>query len=95
VRPSFLFETTALVVFATAVIFLYLYRLKKPSFFVQLYLLSMAVKLIAFLAYNLIMILDDKKGAIANVLYFLLVYFIFTAVEIAFLYKRISGKPGP
>ena len=81
--------------FATAVIFLHLYWSKKASFFVQLYLLSMAVKLIEFFGYNLIMILDDRKGTMANVLYFLLVYFIFTAVEIAFLYKRISGKPGP
>jgi hypothetical protein len=62
---------------------------------VQLYLLSMVVKLIAFLAYNLVMVLDDRKGAMANVLYFLLVYFIFTAVEIAFLYKRISRNPKP
>ncbi|MGC1243083.1 MAG: hypothetical protein WA874_15950 [Chryseosolibacter sp.] len=92
--PSFLFETTWFMAFATTVIFVYLYKPRQPSFFVQLYLLSMAVKLVAFFAYNLIMVLDDRGGAVANVLYFLSVYFLFTAVEIGFLYKRISRLPG-
>jgi uncharacterized membrane protein YfcA len=93
--PSFLYETTLLVVFTTALIFTYLYRSDSASFFVQLYLLSMAVKLLAFFAYNLIMIMDDRQGAVRNVLYFLLAYFIFTAVEIGFLYRKISGKSKP
>lgn len=93
--PTFLFETTWLVAFATTVLFIYLYRAGKSSWFVQLYLLSMAVKLLAYFAYNLIMVMEDRKGAVMNVLYFLALYFIFTAVEIAFLYRRISGPPKP
>lgn len=93
--PSFLYETTLFVIFTTALIFIYLYRSDNASFFVQLYLLSMAVKLLAYFAYNLIMILDDRRGAVINVMYFLLAYFIFTAVEIGFLYKKISGKSKP
>ena len=76
--------------FVTTVIFVYLYRLAKPSVFVQLYLFSMAVKLLACFAYTLLMIREDKSGAVVNVLYFLIVYLLFTALEIAFLYRRIS-----
>lgn len=93
--PSFLFETTWFVGFTTSVIFVYLYRSKNPSFFVQLYLLSMAVKLMAYFGYALFMILDDRQGAVPNVLYFLIIYFLFTIIEIAFLYRRISGMPRP
>lgn len=90
--PSFLYETTWLIAIFTAVIFIYLYRSGKSGHFVQLYLLSMAIKLLACFAYNLIMITGDLPGAIANVLYFLLVYALFTAVEIGFLYRKIAGS---
>jgi hypothetical protein len=92
--PSFLYETTWFVAFTTTVLFIYLYRSAKPSLFVQLYLLSMAVKLVACFAFNLLMILDDKAGAVRNVLYFLVVYVLFTALEIVFLYRRISDRTG-
>lgn len=92
-RPTFLHETTWLVAFATSVIFVYLYRWGKAGYFVQLYLLSMALKLLACLAYCILMILDDRQGAVANVLYFLVVYFVFTALETGFLYRKISDSP--
>lgn len=91
--PSFFYETTLLVVFTTGVIFIYLFKSNNPSFFVQLYLLSMTVKLLAYLAYNLFMMIEDKPGGVINVLYFLFNYFVFTFLEIVFLYRKISDKP--
>lgn len=88
--PSFLFETTWIVAFVTSVIFVYLSRLDKPSLFVQFYLLSMAVKLLACFAYSLWMILEHPAGSVPNVLYFLCVYVLFTSLEIACLYRKIS-----
>ena len=93
--PSFLFETTWLAAFVTTVIFIYLYRSRSTSYFVQLYLLSIAVKLLMYFAYCLIMILKDRPGSLMNVLYFLSLYFIFTVVEIAFLYRRVSRPERP
>lgn len=93
--PSFLYETTWLVALVTTVIFVYLYRSRRASWFVQLYLLSMVVKLLAYFAYNTLMILEDRQGAVRNVLYFLGLYFVFTAVEIAFLYGKISRPMKP
>ena len=89
--PSFFYQTLIFLVFATITIFAYLYNVDKPDFFVQLYLLTMAVKLLAFGAYNLFMILEDKTGAPANVVFFMLLYFVFTGLEITFLYRKITG----
>ena len=93
--PSFLYETTWLVALVTTIIFVYLYRSRRASWFVQLYLLSMVVKLLAYFAYNTLMILEDRQGAVRNVLYFLGLYFVFTAIEIAFLYGKISRPMKP
>lgn len=89
--PSFFYQTLILLVFATITIFAYLYKVDKPDFFVQLYLLTMAIKLLAFGAYNLFMILEDKAGAPANVVFFMLLYIVFTVLEITFLYRKITG----
>ena len=91
--PSFFYETLIFLVFSTTTIFAYLYKVDKPDFFVQLYLLTMAVKLLAYGAYNLFMIIEDRRGASVNVIFFLLLYTVFTGLEIAFLYRKISG-PG-
>ena len=93
--PSFLYATTWLVAFVTSVLFIYLYRMDKPSTFVPLYLLSLAAKLIACLAYSVVMIVKDRSGAVSNVLYFLVIYFVFTTLEIATLYKKISASSRP
>lgn len=88
--PSFFYQTITILLFGTITIFAYLYRINKPDFFVQLYLLSMAVKFLAYGAYNLMVILKDRDGAAANVVFFMILYIVFTALEIAFLYRKIS-----
>jgi len=94
-KPSFLYQTIIFITFATTVIFVYLFRMAKPDFFVQLYLLTMGVKLLAYTAYAYFMITSDKQGAVTNVAFFLLCYVIFTAVEIAFLHRKISSETTP
>jgi hypothetical protein len=89
--PSFFYQTLIFLVFSTAIIYLYLYRSNKTGLFLHLYLLTMVVKFIAYGAYNLFVILEDKPGAVSNVIFFMLGYFIFTVVEIAFLYRRITS----
>jgi hypothetical protein len=91
--PTFLYPTLLLLLISTIIIFRYLHRVKEPAQFTQLYLLLMVVKLIAYLGYNILMVLDDRKGAAANVLFFLLLYFMFTAIEVAFLYRVVARTP--
>ena len=90
--PSFLYPSTWLMAFITTVIFIYLYRVEKQAHFVQLYLLSMVIKLIASLAFILLIVLEDRPRAVTNAVYFLTVYAIFTAAEIGFLHRKISAS---
>jgi hypothetical protein len=93
VKPTFFVQTLIFLAFTTGLLFVYLFKANKPDFFLQLYLLSMTVKLIAYCVYCLIIILEDPVGAIENMVFFLACYFIFTGVEIAFLYRKINtGK---
>jgi hypothetical protein len=91
-RPSFFFQTLIFLVFSTGLLFIYLFKANKPDFFLQLYLLSMTVKLLAYCSYCLIVVLEDRPGAIENVVFFMVCYFIFTALEIGFLYRKINGR---
>ena len=93
-RPSFFLPTLIFLTFSTALIYFYLYTADKPSQFVQLYLLTMAVKLLASLTFCFVMISKDKVSAVGNVVFFMCTYFLFTGIEIAFLYHRISGRKG-
>jgi len=95
VLPSFFYQIILFLLFATFVVFRYLYKIDKPDFFVQLYLLTMAVKFVAYGVFNLIVILDDRPGAAKNVAFFMLNYVLFTALEIAFLYRKISRSERP
>ena len=88
--PSFFFQTLILLLFGTGLIFVYLYRFNRQDLFVHIYLLSMVVKLMAYGAYNFFIVMEDKGGAAANVAWFMIVYLIFTILEIAFLYRKIS-----
>jgi hypothetical protein len=90
--PSFFYQTLIFLVFATSTIFTYLYKAKSPDYFVQLYLLTMAVKFLAYGAYNVLMILEDKDGASYNVVFFMVLYIIFTGLEIAVLFRKITGS---
>ena len=88
--PSFFFQTLIFLVFSTGMIYAYLHKAATPGFFVQLYLLTMAVKLLAYGAYNLIVILQDRPGAGENVVFFMITYCLFTVLEIVFLYRKIT-----
>lgn len=93
--PSFFYQTLIFVGFSVAVLYAYLYKVEKPNHFVQLYLLTMAVKLLAYGAYVVVIILQDREGAVENVVFFMIAYFVFSALEIAFLYHKISRESRP
>lgn len=89
--PSFSIEILVLLFISTLIIYYKLIRVPESTF-VQLYLLSMAVKIVAYASFTLIMVLKDKTGALENVLFFMAVYTLFTVLEIAFLYRRFSAS---
>jgi hypothetical protein len=93
--PSFLYPTPFFLMLTTVIIYRYLYNLKKPDFFVQFYLATMAFKLLIYGGYVATIILLDEEQAYGNVLFFLAGYLIFTGLEVGFLYSRINSNRGP
>lgn len=90
VLPSFFYQTLVLLPLFTFSIYRYLVKANNPAVFTQLYLLTLVIKLVAFLAYNVIMVFEDRAGALPNVLFFFSLYVFFTALEVIFLYRRIN-----
>lgn len=88
--PSFFYQTISFLLFGTGLLFVYLYKFDKPDYFVHLYLLTMAVKLLAYGAYNFFMVIEDRQQAVENVVWFMVLYIAFTGIEISFLYQKIS-----
>ena len=87
--PSYFWITLAFLNLSTVLIFLYLIRAPGNAF-VQLYLLTMVIKLLAYCTYNIVIILRDRENAGINVGFFLITYLLFTTLELAFLYRRID-----
>ncbi|MEO7988291.1 MAG: hypothetical protein ABI663_02040 [Chryseolinea sp.] len=88
--PSFFYQTLIFLTFGTGLMFRYLYRINKPEMFVQFYLFMMVVKILAFGAYAFFIVLKDRVGATYNIVFFMICYFIFTALEIAFLFRKTN-----
>jgi hypothetical protein len=87
--PSYFWPTLIFLNFSTLLIYFYLLRAGDNSF-VQLYLLTMVIKLLAYCAYNIVIILRDRENAGINVGFFLIAYLLLTTLELAFLYRRIG-----
>jgi hypothetical protein len=86
--PTYRWESLILLNFTTAVVFFYLIRSDR-GLFVQLYLLTLVIKLFAYAGFNLVIILNPN--AAANVAFFFVVYLIFTTLELIFLYRKVSN----
>ena len=94
-RPSFFYPTLIFLAFATSIIYLYLYRVKKAAAFVQLFLLLTVIKLIAALGFSLLIVLKDRPQAKMNILFFIIIYMAYTGLEVAFLYRQTRTEKRP
>ncbi|HYF68060.1 MAG TPA: hypothetical protein VD884_07985 [Ohtaekwangia sp.] len=88
-KPSFFWETLVLLTFGTGLIFYYVYNTDQTTF-TNFYLFTLVLKLLAYVVYCLIMIVMDPPGATANVVLFMIIYLVYTIIEIIFLYPRIT-----
>jgi hypothetical protein len=59
--------------------------------FTQSYLMSVVAKLLVGCCFILVLIIADKDGAFANALLFILSYFIFTILEVTFLFQKVNN----
>ncbi len=90
--PSFSIEILIFLLIGTLINFRYLNRITSPELFVRMYLFMMALKLLAFGAFVVVIILYDKPGAKENIVFFIITYLIFTGLEVGFLYQKIERQ---
>jgi hypothetical protein len=90
--PSFYLHSLCFLLLSSVLSFSILRKAGSPSNFLRLYLLSTTLKLILYSIYNLVTIYLDRAAASANVLFFMVTYLIFTALETVFLYREISRR---
>ena len=88
--PSFAFEIILFLGLSTLVIFYFLMKHTRSTSFTQVYLLSMVLKMLAYVTFILVIIFSDTGGAVANAVVFLVAYFLFTGLEVGFLFSRIN-----
>jgi hypothetical protein len=88
--PSFTGEILIFVGVTTVILFRYVYRAPSESF-VPFYLLTMAVKLLGYGGFAVLIILLDQKNAAPNVILFLVAYGLLTLLEVVFLYRKTQS----
>ena len=90
--PEYFYQTLIFLFLSTVGLYRFLLRIKqqRPDFFVQFYLATMVVKLIAYGAYLFVIATNQKTKAMDDVVFFMVVYFVFTALEIGFLFRHVN-----
>ncbi|MBL7861144.1 MAG: hypothetical protein JNJ65_08275 [Cyclobacteriaceae bacterium] len=88
--PAFWMEILLFILFITLVIGYNLLRLRKkqPDVFVQFYLLSIALKMGAGLAFIFFLVIDSPNEAFGSAALFIISYILFTVLEVLFLVRR-------
>jgi hypothetical protein len=90
--PGFFWESLILLALSTTGLYLFLVDIKrnKADYFVPVYLGTLAIKLIAYVAYIAVMVKFQPEGVFKNVVFFLIGYVIFTTLETVFLYRFVN-----
>lgn len=90
--PAFFYPTVIFLFISTVGLYKFLLDIKqnKPDLFVTIYLGTLAMKLIGYGAYIVVMIKKQPEMMTENVVFFMIGYVIFTGLETGFLYRFIS-----
>jgi amino acid transporter len=92
ILPSMWIQVLVFLFIATLIIGFNLVRIRKnqPQVFVQFYLLSISVKMIAGLAFIFFLVWDNPAEAAPIATLFMVAYILFTFVEVAYLLNQNS-----
>jgi hypothetical protein len=93
--PSRFVEILIFLFLSTFILYTYLYRAAPGANFAQLYLLTVVLKLLGYAGFGFIIIWTDREGAAYNSAFFIITYIVFTALEVAFLYRKITSGNKP
>ena len=90
--PTQYFQSLMLLYISTGGLFYYLLKIhtSRPDFFIQFYLLTIALKILAYGVYLGIVTWSNPENSGLNIVFFMVVYVIFTAIEVGFLWRKIN-----
>lgn len=88
--PSFAVEITVISIMTAASIYMVLARTKDPRLFVNIYLLSIVMKLIFYSALLLIIRFIAVKTLMPNAVFLMVAYLVFTTLEVAVLFRKVN-----
>lgn len=95
--PDFFWLSLILLALSTVGLYHFLISIKKdkPDYFVPVYLGTLTIKLIAYVAYIFVMAKLRPEEVFGNVVFFMIGYVIFTALETVFLYWFVNRSTNP
>jgi hypothetical protein len=88
--PSFSVLITAISIVITVSIYTVLAKTANPQAFVNVYLLTIVMKLGFYLALLLIIRFVDSQSLIPNALFLMAAYLLFTALEVGVLFAKVN-----
>jgi hypothetical protein len=91
--PSrFFYPSLIMLLVSTVALYRLLVKIRetKPDLFVPIYLGSISLKLIAYCVYVFVMVQQEPKSRVENVVFFLIGCGVCTAVETVFLYRVVT-----
>ncbi len=87
--PSFLVLILSALAVATWLVYWFIQK-TRPGDFIKNYLLTIVLKLLAGGIFIFILLYADRPGADANAILFMAAYFLFTGLEVGFLYRKLK-----
>lgn len=88
--PSHSIEIVAITIFISAYLYRMLTKLTSPQVFVNIYLLTIAMKLVFFSVLLFVLRFLEPQYLIPNAVFLLVAYVLFTALEVAVLFRKVN-----
>jgi hypothetical protein len=88
-KPSFFVLILTVLTGSTWLVYFFMHKAKREDF-IKNYLLTIVLKLLGGGIFILVLLRFDRAGAGANALLFMAAYFLFTGLEVGFLFKRLK-----
>jgi hypothetical protein len=88
--PGYRYAIVGFLFLVTAALGVFLLKRINPPAegFVMAYLGTMVLRIFLFAGFAVIMVFLDRSGASVNGAYFLVCYFLFTAIEVGYLFRQ-------
>lgn len=87
---SFAISIVAVLAVATTLVYYFMQKVTADNF-VKNYILTIFLKLVAGGGFIFVLILLDRQASQANAVVFMSAYFLFTALEVGFLYQKFNN----